>query len=403
MEWVIAILALALLQTANPVHEGMKALDGQNYEAAAAAFEQAIAADPGNYGAHFNLAFAKSMLGKPEEAIAGYRKTLELKPGLYQAQINLGILLLEEERAADAIPVLRAAQEQKPAEFNPNYYLAEALYVTDALTEAESFYRKAEEIDAQSPPVQVGLARTLAKQNRLDEAAVHYRNAAANPDYENALLELASLYEQVSENRKAIEIYERFLDNEVVRERLGNLLLQEGDAEAAIGHLEAVIAVSPTAANRYALATAYMRAGRAGQAIPVLKLALAEEPKSFAMRLTYGRLLRDQRQFAPAAQQFLEAVKLQPDSQDAWNELAGMLILIEDYPAALAALDRVEALGSAPPSVHFFRALVLDRMRQYEPALVSYQRFLDLNNGVYPDEEFKARQRIKVIEKELRR
>jgi hypothetical protein len=31
----------------------------------------------------------------------------------------------------------------------------------------------------------------------------------------------------------------------------------------------------------------------------------------------------------------------------------------------------------------------------------NYQKFLELSGGKFPDEEFKARQRIKVIQKEL--
>jgi hypothetical protein len=78
-----------------------------------------------------------------------------------------------------------------------------------------------------------------------------------------------------------------------------------------------------------------------------------------------------------------------------------MLILTEDYAQALAALDKVRALGAEKPAHHYFRAIVLDKHRQYKPALESYQRFLATSEGKYPDEEFKARQRVRIIEKEL--
>ena len=45
------------------------------------------------------------------------------------------------------------------------------------------------------------------------------------------------------------------------------------------------------------------------------------------------------------AREFNAAVRKQPDSKEAWNELAGMLILLNDFPQALAALDRLKALG----------------------------------------------------------
>ena len=39
--------------------------------------------------------------------------------------------------------------------------------------------------------------------------------------------------------------------------------------------------------------------------------------------------------------------------------------------------------------------------RQPKPALASYQRFLELSNGKSPDEEFKARQRARILTKVL--
>jgi len=58
-----------------------------------------------------------------------------------------------------------------------------------------------------------------------------------------------------------------------------------------------------------------------------------------------------------------------------------MLILLENYPQALAALDRVEALGHAPPGIHYFRAIILDKAHMYKPALASYEKYLALADG----------------------
>ena len=108
---------------------------------------------------------------------------------------------------------------------------------------------------------------------------------------------------------------------------------------------------------------------------------------------------------APAAhaQDFFAATKLKPDSAEAWSELASVLVVAEDYAGALAALDRLAVLHAEKPGHVFFRAIVLDKIRQQKPALESYQRFLAMSNGQNPDEEFKARQRIKILEREIRK
>jgi Tfp pilus assembly protein PilF len=78
-----------------------------------------------------------------------------------------------------------------------------------------------------------------------------------------------------------------------------------------------------------------------------------------------------------------------------------MLVLAEDYGTALAALDKVKQLNAETAGHHFLRAIVLDKHKQLKPALEAYQKFLSMSNGKNPDREFQARQRAKIIEREL--
>jgi len=400
----VAVLGLLLLQAANPVEDGLKALDGENYAAAITAFESALESSPDNYGILFNLAFAYSMTGRTSDAIAGYEKVLELKPRLYQAELNLGMILLDQGKGEEAVPHLRSAAEQKAGEYRAHFYLAEALYDAGDDAAAERHYRTASEIDPKSGLARIGLGRSLSNQGRLEEAEAHYRRAVElNPEYRDLLVEYATRLEEKGSSEKAIELYREFPENPAVRERLGHLLFQAGKTEEALPHLEFAVRRSPTVANRFALATTYLRLKQPEKAQPLLQLALQEAPDNYDLRLMHARIVRDQRNFAVAAQEFFEAVKLKPDSQEAWSELATSLVMLEDYPKALAALDRVEKMGEAPAGIHFIRAIILDKARLYEPALASYEKFLAASNGSRPDEEFKSRQRIIVIKKELSR
>jgi tetratricopeptide (TPR) repeat protein len=109
------------------------------------------------------------------------------------------------------------------------------------------------------------------------------------------------------------------------------------------------------------------------------------------------------KKYPDAAREFYRVAQAKPDSAEAWSELAGMLILLENYPQALAALDRVRALGAETAAHHFFRAIILDKGKLYEPALASYEKFLAMSDGKNPNEEFKARQRVRIIKKDLSR
>jgi tetratricopeptide (TPR) repeat protein len=391
-----------LLLAVDYTSDGMKALEEARYKEAADLFAKAVEADPGDYAANFHLALSYSLSGRAADAIPLYKKVLSLKPGLYEAELNLGILLVGQKQAAEAIPYLEGAAQQKPKEYRPRIFLADALLESGDLAKAEENYKAATEIDPKSAAARLGLGRALARQKRLADAAGHFEQAAAlDPTYKDALLELASLYEADKQPGASILIYERFPENAAAQERLGELLIEVKRYPEAIERLEKVIAKDPTPANRLALAHAYRLNKEPDKALPLLEKAAAADPRNFDLRMMYGSSLRDQKNYRAAAREFFAASQIKPDDKQAWNELAAMLILSDDFAQGMAALDRVKALGGETPAHFFLRAIMLDKTKQYKPALENYQKFLALAEGKYPDEEFQARQRVRIIQKEL--
>jgi tetratricopeptide (TPR) repeat protein len=371
MTGATAYLCLLLLQQPpDPMAEAAAHLDAGRYAQAVEVLRTLAEKKPDDVTVQFNLALARGLAGQDEEAIAGFRKVLELKADLYEGRLNLGRLLVKTGRFSEAAPQLEAAVEKKPED-------AKAVYLLGRAYAGQEQWSKA--------------ADTLEKAVRLD------------PNAADTQRELAVVFEKAQMPARAAEIYRRFPDDPASREHLGMILLNAGDAAGAVEQLEAARAKSPTPALLYALATAYLRAGKPDEAIAAAAQVVAAEPANLQMRMFYGRLLRDKKQYADAAQQFHAATKLKPDSGEAWNEFTGMLILLKKYEVALAALDRARALNGETPAYHYFRATMLDALNQPKPALQSYQKFLEQSTGQHPDEEFKARQRVKVLQKVVNR
>jgi len=398
--WLILFVAL-LAQAPDYVAEGLKALDAGNSDAAVESFRKAIAADPSDYSAHFNLALAYSISNQDALAIPEYKKALELRPGLYEAQINLSMSLLNAHDPTAAIPFLKAAAEQRPNEFKPVYYLGTALLETKQVGDAITAFEKAVEMDAASAGAELGLGQALAQQGHRNEAEPHYRKASnLEHSYHSFLLELATLYEQYGELPQALDIYREFPDDPGAQERAGVLLLRTGQSAAAIATLEPIVAKSPTPANQIELAQAYIKEKQPAKAEPLAAKGVAAAPEDFDLRMFYGRILRDQRKFPPAAEQFSAAGKIKPDSVEAWSELANVLIVGDQPVDGLAALDKVRALGAETAGHFYLRAITLDRLKQNKDALEAYNKFLAASQD-NPDQEFNARQRVKVLERIL--
>jgi Tfp pilus assembly protein PilF len=395
----VLLILLLFAPPEDNLADALRALDAHQPAVAEPLLRKAIEADPKDYAAHFNLALALSLQQKDAEAIPELRKTLELKPGLYEADLNLGILLLRNKMPADALPVLKEATEAKPNEARPNLYYAQALLDSGNAAEAEVRFTAAVTADPKSSTAQLGLARALLKQGKLAEAADRFRAAG----FKDGLLDIANEYEKSGRKSEAMAIYKEFPENAAVRERLGQLLVDDKNAAAAIPHLEEAVKTAPTTANRLALADAYKLAKDVPKMLEQLQLASAADPGNYDVHMAYGRSLRDEHKLLPAAQQFLAATKIKPDSVPAWNELASALIINENYAEGLAALDHIRVLGKEIPGNYFLRAITLDKLRQKPQALAAYGQFLAADNNAHPDQEFQARQRMRIIENELKK
>jgi tetratricopeptide (TPR) repeat protein len=398
-------LLLALLaQSTNFIDDGNKALDAKQYDRAIQLFTQATATDPKDYAAQFQLALTYSMLGRDADAIPHYKVALDLQPGLYEAELNLGLSLVRTNDPTSALPHLRAAAEKRPKEFRPALALAQALYSTSQFPAAEAAFKNAIALDSRSAAAESGLAMSLIRQNRADDAAPHVQQAfVLDRSYRSGFVELAQLYEANHRTAEAITFYRLFPDNPVALEHLGVLLTEQGQLPEAIQALEAVVEKMPTEARRVALAQAYLKNKQPDKAQAVIEPAVAAAPRDLDLRMFYGRLLRDQRKFPDAAAQFLAAAQIKPDFAPAWSELASVLMVAEQYPQALAAYDRLRALGAENTGEFFFRALAHDRLAQRPEAIENYKKFLAASQGKFPNQEFQARQRIRILENELKK
>jgi tetratricopeptide (TPR) repeat protein len=365
---LLLALLLTLQPQGDPVKEAAAYLDAGRPEPAISLLRTFLEQQPGHLPARFHLALAQAMAGQSQEAIADFRKVLEGEPGLYEAQLNLGQLLVQTGQHAEAAGWLEKAASQRPAQPRPHLFLARAFAGQSKWGDAATELKKARELD---------------------------------PSLQELELELADYLDRSGQPAEAIPYYRRHLDVPAARERVALHYLTSNQPKEAIEHLEVLLKESPSSAVKYALATAYLRTGQPDRSVPLAASILEQEPGNTEIRMFLGRLFRDQKQYAKAAQQFAAVVKTRPESLEAWNELTGMLIVLEQFEPALEGLERVKQLGGETAAYHYFRALLLDGKKQYKPALESYRRFLEMSTGAHPEEEFKARQRARILERIL--
>jgi len=112
---------LQLDPTATRLHvlAGQAALRAQNPEAALAAFDRAVALDPGDFPVQMNRALILSRMGRQEELITTLEAALQARPGAPQAMLFLAQALFESDDEAQLDRARQLAEDGLQRATNP--------------------------------------------------------------------------------------------------------------------------------------------------------------------------------------------------------------------------------------------------------------------------------------------
>ncbi|HXJ78255.1 MAG TPA: tetratricopeptide repeat protein [Candidatus Methylomirabilis sp.] len=193
------------------------------------------------------LANAYDEQGKIDDAIESARAALAIDPTNGVAHYNLGTFYLKKRRIDEAIRHYQDAVKTYPRYINARVNLGNALVMKGRLPDAAEQYDEALKIDPAENRVRLTAAEVSVMRGRLDEAQDHFeRILKIDP---NAVL---------------------------AHQEFGKLLLAKGNLDGAVEHFRAAIRLQPRWADPYAsLAEVLTLEGKAAEAAQVRQQALA--------------------------------------------------------------------------------------------------------------------------------
>jgi tetratricopeptide (TPR) repeat protein len=384
------------------------AIQKKDYATALPLLQKVVEANSANFQAWFDLGFVNNALGKTAEAIAAYRKSVVAKPDVFESNLNLGLMLVKTGQP-DAEQFLRAATKLQPtAEVDEGHArawmgLAFALQASKP-DEAIDAYRQAAALRPKDPEPHLSAGLLLQKENRFADAEQEYQQALTiDPASANAITTLANLYMRGRQFPQAEAMLRKLVamhpENANAHLQLGRVLAASGQNDAAIPELQAALKIAPNDAEAQRdLADLSFTAGKYDQAETQYRALLATNPKDAEMHDRLGQALMKQRKFPEAQQQFLTAVQLKPDFGSAYGNLAGAAAENQNYVLTIQALDARAKFLPEIPITYFARATAYDHLRDYKQAALNYHKFLEVDNGRFPDHEWQARHRLIAIE-----
>ncbi len=403
----VAVLGMGGTLCADPLRQAAEALQREDFAAAIPPLKEAVEDEPGNVNARFNLAYAFQAIGDADSAILHYRSVAQQQPDLVPARQNLATLLMQSGRFEAAAQEYEALASLRPDDPALLRLLAGARGEAGDHRSAAEAFRQLLILEPESLEATLGLAQSLEDGGRLHEAVPQYLRAAAiDPQFLERLPAVARRLEEQGDRQDAIELYRRYArarpENPVAQEEVGILLLEEDNLRAATVALESAVRLEPTFQRHAALAEAYRRSGNGAAAHEQLRLAAGAAPDDAAARVRYASSLLQRQEFENAAREYLAAAEADASVVDAWNGLAFAMFQIGNFPASVRAIEQSERLMPLGPPTVYLKALALDKLQQYEPAQASYRAFLAMQPSM-PDEVWKAEQRLKTIERVLRK
>jgi len=400
------------VEAASHFERAEKLANAKQYRQAVSEYELALQETPDDEVALFGLAIAQAQAGQSMEAIQSYSAVLKLNPKLWEAEANLGILLLGQQSAAEALTHFQNAQNLNPGNFRVHYFTAKTQEILGDLTQTETSYLRALELaqeDLDKFEVHASLGSLYLKKKSWPEAEKHLLAARQYPGETVTVdLDLAQLYYETGQPEKALELLRAVnkSDDPEILELMGQILLAKKDNEQAILSFEMALRnqKDPTRRQNLSLELAqlYQQQGRVQDAISLLD-SIAKSSPDATLHFTLGTLHLHERQFEPARQEFLRALQLKPDYVECYSNLGSVLLLEENYPAAIEALSRFKASKPNVAGTYFYLGIAYDKLDDYLNAWTHYQKFLELDQGKTDKQGFQARERMKVLEKKIKK
>ncbi len=395
-------------QPAPEVVEAEAALAKSDWKTASVKLDAWLKDHPEDGRALFDAGYAADAENRTADAEGLYRRSINTDPQSFKAHVSLGLLLARVGKAEDARPELAQATQLNPgdaggamkarawralARIDANDHnsaeasndLLEALKLSPESTEdgllaariaedagenpaAEAAYRRVLSKDPNSAPALTGMAHVLIAQKRYAEAEDVLRGALKQSPEDPALNAQLAMVLAAQDKAEALPLLQKMhadhADDTAIARMLAAVLADAGDY--------------------------------AGSDKLYVEL-LTKTPNDATVLLGHGQDLIREQLYPEAFKAFSRLTEVDPESGDGWSGLAFAASRTDQPQVTLHALTMRSKYLPEVASTYFLWATAYDKLHQRGQATTYYQHFLDAAAGKFPDQEWQARQRLKVL------
>lgn len=384
-------------------------------------FHEALAREPGNSSASFNLVRYATLDKNWQEVRRLLAGVLKKEPNNQRALLLLADLERQQGDDQESLTLLQKAAELKPEAREPAILLAQAYLARGDSMNAIATARKVAPIYPQDKALLelIGKAEMAAGQpdnavvtfDKLAELApadpqAHYLLASAHEQQgnwvaaERTLAKVLNLAPRSARARIAMVRAKASLGKFAEAEQLLKALIAEKPKELDVGDLEAARGVIAAARQDYksavvAFAAAYktqensinlrrlaeaeIRGGNAAAGLKRLETWLAKYPKDHETRFFLANQLLAMGRLNDADSSFQLVVNANPKNAVALNNLAWVKLQQKDAAASVGYIERALKADPENPEIYDTAGVIYMAMKRYRDAVGAYRKAADLN------------------------
>ena len=288
--------------------------------------------------------------GRLEEASAAYDRAVAWQPGNHAIHANLGVALLELGRHTDALASLDRAIALKGDDAIAHNNRGNVLRALKRSAEALESYERALSLSPRMALLQVNCGNALLDLKRPAEALEHFdraiaiepRNAMAHDGRGSALLDLSAGYQA------ALDCFERALS---IEPKLGSAHYNSANAKRKLGRLDDALADFDSA----------------------LKLI----PHVYELHNNRGSLLSELRRFSDALTSYERAISINSKAFEPHINRAILFMEVGRPEDALKGYTDSLTIEPTSAVAHLGQANALSRLGRNEEAVVSAEKAIE--------------------------
>ena len=379
-----------------------------DWEAAEARLMPWLAGHPDDARALFAAGYVADAQNRLDDAADLYHRAAKANPKSLEAHLSLGLLLARQEEFVEARTELIAATTLEPGEGGPELKAKawRALARIDQNTDATQASNDLLQALKLSPETEADtlLAATLADQaGQHNEAeAAYQRVLAEDPKSAAAIAGVAHLLIARKEYPEAEKMLRAALeqtpDDPTLTAQLAAVLVAQ-DKVDALPLLKKLHEAHPgTPSITRMLAEVLSEAGDAEGSDKLYTELLTASPNDIDLLVGHGQNLVHEGKYPEAFAAFDKATRLDPASAAGWSGLAYAASKTNQPSITLNALTMRSKFLPEVPSTYFLWATAYDTLHDKAAAASYYHHFLESAAGKFPEQEWRAKQRLILLE-----